>query len=95
MRNAFRSGVFLLTCTLGTATAEADPIVVTTTSLVTSGWFDCRGLTTCTGEGTDAITIGNGDATATVTFRGTSRPAMGSSSRRIPPTRSSRSCGSG
>ena len=70
MRSALRSSVFLLVSLIGAATAAADPIVVTTATLTTSGWFDCRGLTTCSGERTESITIRNGDATATVTFRG-------------------------
>ena len=69
MKSAFRSGVFLL-CLLSAVTARADPFVVTTTTIATGGWFDCRGLTDCTGEQTESITFRNGDATATLTFHG-------------------------
>ena len=70
MRSALRSLV-LLGCVLGAATtAAADPVLITTTTIATSGLFACRGLTTCSGEGTDSITLRNGEASATLTFRG-------------------------
>lgn len=69
MRNAFRTVVFLV-CMLGGTVAGADPIVVTSTTISTSGWFDCRGLSTCSGGRTESVTIRNGAETATLTFRG-------------------------
>jgi hypothetical protein len=32
--------------------------------------FDCRSTIVCSGEGTNSITFGSGDSTATLTFRG-------------------------
>ena len=51
-------------------TAQADPIVVTSTTLTTTGWFDCRSTIVCTGEGTNSVAISSGDRTATLTFTG-------------------------
>jgi len=69
MRNAIRFGSFLL-CALATSAARADPIVITTTTISTSGSFDCRAISACTGEGTNSVTIGTGMDVATITFRG-------------------------
>ena len=66
MSNALRLAVFFA-CVLSSTIAAADPVVVTTTTLVTSGVFSCRGLTTCSGAGTESITLRNGSATATLT----------------------------
>jgi hypothetical protein len=69
MKNAIRFGSFLL-CAFAASAAGADPIVLTTTSIITSGSFDCRGISACTGEGTNSVTIGTGMDVATLTFRG-------------------------
>ena len=50
--------------------ALAEPIVVTSTTLTTSGQFDCRASITCTGEGTNSVTFFNGTKSATLTFTG-------------------------
>jgi len=54
-----------LWCLLAAGTAGADPFTVST-SIVTSGWFDCRSTIPCTGEGTSSLTFGGG----TLTFTG-------------------------
>jgi PEP-CTERM motif-containing protein len=70
MRSAIRFGTFLL-CAVAASAARADPIVVTTTTITTSGSFDCRrGISGCTGEGTNSVTIAKGLDTATLTFLG-------------------------
>jgi hypothetical protein len=38
--------------------------------VTTSGSFDCRSTIQCSGEGTNSITFGSGDNTATLTFLG-------------------------
>jgi hypothetical protein len=50
--------------------ANADPIVVTTTTISTSAIFSCRATVPCSGEGTNTLTIGSGANTATLTFVG-------------------------
>jgi len=52
------------------STARAEPFVVTSTSVTTSGYFDCRASITCTGEGTSAVTFVSGEGTATLSFTG-------------------------
>lgn len=70
MRSAvLRFGMFLV-CALAASPARADPVLVSRATLTTSGLFDCRGLTACSGEGTSSVTIGSGTNVATVTFRG-------------------------
>ena len=70
MRSAvIRLGTILL-CALPAVPARADPVVVATTTFTTSGLFDCRGITVCSGEGTSSVTIGSGMDVATLTFRG-------------------------
>jgi hypothetical protein len=54
---------------LSSQNARADTIVFHT-DLTTSGSFDCRSSIPCSGEGTNAITFGSGDNTATLTFTG-------------------------
>ena len=68
MKSAITSALFVL-CVTVSGPARADPVVFHT-ALMTTGTFDCRGITVCTGEGTSAITIGSGDGAATITFRG-------------------------
>lgn len=69
MRSAITSGTLFL-CVLASSTAHADPIVVTTTTITTSGSFGCRRISGCTGQGTDSLTIRSGSETATLTFLG-------------------------
>ena len=70
MSSAFiRFGTFLL-CVLAALPARADPVVVASATFTTSGLFDCRGITVCSGEGTSSVTIGSGLDVATLTFRG-------------------------
>ena len=57
-------------CVLAASTARADPIVITTTTITTSGSFDCRRISGCTGEGTSSLTITSKSETATLTFLG-------------------------
>lgn len=64
MKHVTKCGAFLW-CVLVAATAGADPVKVTT-SIVTSGWFDCRSTLACTGEGTSSLGFGGG----TLTFTG-------------------------
>lgn len=52
------------------AEAGAEPIVVTSTTVSTSGVFSCRANLVCSGEGTNTITIGSGENTATISFTG-------------------------
>ena len=66
MRHMMKVSAFLW-CVLAAATAGADPVTVTT-SIVTSGWFDCRSTIPCTGEGTSSLSFGGG----TLTFTGLS-----------------------
>lgn len=69
MKTAIAIGALI--CSAFTAApARADPFVVTSTTIATSGVFDCRAGIVCTGEGTDSITIASGDSTATLTFTG-------------------------
>lgn len=70
MRSAIRFGTFLL-CAVAASAARADPIVITTATITTSGSFDCRrGISSCTGEGTNSVTIAAGLDSATLTFLG-------------------------
>ena len=68
MKHVIIAGAFLL-CTVPSL-AGADPVTVTTTTITTSGVFDCRGLTSCTGEGTNSITFESGGLFGTLTFNG-------------------------
>jgi len=52
------------------STARAEPLIVASTTLTTSGLFDCRSTITCTGEGTNSVTFFNGNESATLTFTG-------------------------
>ena len=54
---------------LAATTAGAEPFMVSTT-IATSGWFDCRSTLVCFGEGTNSVTIASGDNVATLTFTG-------------------------
>jgi PEP-CTERM motif len=77
------AAAFLSFLCLSTA-ARADPFVVTTT-LMTSGVFHCRPPMVCSGDGTNSITMTNGDETGTLTFRGvTSTFEVASVTRRVP-----------
>jgi hypothetical protein len=69
MSSTIRFGAFLL-YTVAASAAQADPIVIAATTITTSGSFDCRGISVCTGEGTNSVTIGTGTNVATLTFRG-------------------------
>ena len=69
MRSAIKFGTFSL-CVLAASAAQGDPIVITTTTITTSGTFDCRRISGCTGEGTKSLTITSGSETATLTFLG-------------------------
>ena len=68
MRTAIPLGTLLL-CTLAAPAARADPFVVSTT-ISTSGVFDCRAISGCSGEGTNAVTIRSGSESATLSFIG-------------------------
>jgi PEP-CTERM motif-containing protein len=57
-------------CLLGASEARAERIAVATATLATSGTFDCEVRIRCTGEGTNSVTFGSGDSTATITFLG-------------------------
>jgi len=71
MRHVTAIGILTFVITsLANSTARAEPFVVTTTTLTTSGQFDCRASITCTGEGTNSVTFFNGTKTATLTFTG-------------------------
>jgi len=50
--------------------AGAEPFVVTSTTVSTSGVFSCRSNIVCSGVGTNSLTIGSGANTATITFTG-------------------------
>jgi hypothetical protein len=66
----FGSFVWCFLC-LGGAAARAEPLKVTST-ITTSGSFDCLSTIQCSGEGTDSVTFGSGEDTATLTFTGVS-----------------------
>jgi len=71
MKRAFPIGLSILALSLLVASeARAESIVVTSTTVSTSGTFRCRGDIVCSGEGTDTITIGSGANTATISFTG-------------------------
>lgn len=67
--NRAKTVVALVFCVSAAANARADPFSVSTT-LVTSGVFDCRSTIVCSGEGTNSITFGSGADAATLTFTG-------------------------
>lgn len=69
MRSSIPFGTWFL-CVLAASTAHADPIVVTTTTITTSGSFGCRRIAGCTGEGTNSLTIRSGSESATLRFLG-------------------------
>jgi len=69
MKHVISSGAFLL-CTVAASVAYADPVRVTTTTITTSGVFDCRAVSSCTGEGTNSITFESGGLFGTLTFHG-------------------------
>ena len=72
------AGIFTFVFVVVTAgSARADPFTILpdgsvafNTELVTSGSFNCRSGITCTGEGTNSVTIASGSNTATLTFTG-------------------------
>jgi PEP-CTERM motif len=71
MRRAVSIGLSVLSLSLfASSRAGAEPIVVTSTTVSTSGTFDCKSNIVCSGEGTNSITIGSGANTATITFTG-------------------------
>jgi len=70
MRRAVSFGLSVLALSLAASKAGAEPIVVTSTTISTSGTFDCKSNIVCRGEGTNSITIGSGANTATITFTG-------------------------
>jgi PEP-CTERM motif-containing protein len=74
MRTALSFGVCFFLCLLAAADARAEPIVVSSTAITTSGVFRCVSFwgrkVTCSGEGTNSVTFGSGDSTATLTFSG-------------------------
>ena len=71
MRRAVTVGLSVLTLSLFAAPkAGAEPIVVTSTTVSTSGTFSCRSTIVCSGEGTNSITFGSGANTATISFTG-------------------------
>ncbi len=70
----------LILCLVSAAGARAEPYsilpngdVVFNVVLTTSGMFTCLRSIPCAGSGTDSITVGTGDQTATLTFRGVER----------------------
>jgi hypothetical protein len=68
MRHAKTFGA-LVFCLVGATNARADPFTVSTT-IATQAVFNCRSTITCSGQGTNSITFGSGDNTATLTFHG-------------------------
>ena len=71
MRRAVTVGLSVLALSLFAAPrAGAEPIVVTSTTVSTSGTFTCRSTIVCSGEGTNSITIGSGANTVTISFTG-------------------------
>jgi hypothetical protein len=71
MSRAVKLGLLLFALSMLTASiARAEPIVVTSTTVSTSGTFDCKSGIVCSGEGTNSITIESGANTATITFTG-------------------------
>ena len=58
-------------CTLVSATARAEQFVVNV-ALGTTAAFQCRSSIVCSGEGTDTLTFGSGDNTASLKFTGVS-----------------------
>ena len=71
MKRAVPIGLSVLALSVFAASeAAAEPFVVTSTTVSTSGVFRCRGDIVCSGEGTDTLTIGAGANTATISFTG-------------------------
>ena len=71
MRQIRKAGIFaMLIGGCVTSPVRAEPLVVTTTTLTTSGQFACLGRFTCMGEGTNALTVLDGSDRATLTFTG-------------------------
>jgi hypothetical protein len=71
MRHARTLGILTFVITsFASAAARAEPFVVTSTTLTTSGNFDCRASIRCTGEGTNSVTFLSGTGSATLTFTG-------------------------
>lgn len=71
MRQALNvGGGVLFSLLTAAAIARADPFVVSSTTISTAGWFECRSTIACSGEGTNSLTFGSGDDTATLTFTG-------------------------
>jgi hypothetical protein len=82
MKSAAVLSLFLLCFS---TTARAEPFTVTAT-LVTSAVFSCNSGIPCSGEGTNAITIGSGANVATLTFRGVDTSfEVSSAARRVVP----------
>ena len=69
MRIATTLCLFAVLVVCSPAAARADPFVFSTT-LITTGTFDCRSAITCSGEGTSSVTIGSGANSGTLTFTG-------------------------
>lgn len=63
------AALLLGSCIVFPSTARADPFVLSTT-LTTTGWFQCWGSVPCSGSGTNSITFGSGSTTGTLTFTG-------------------------
>jgi hypothetical protein len=71
MRRAAIVTTLVLACSaLAAEDARAEPIVVSSTTIATSGIFSCRSFLVCSGEGTDSLTITGATGTATLTFTG-------------------------
>ena len=71
MSRAVKVGLLLFALSmLNASILRAEPIVVTSTTVSTSGTFDCKSGIVCSGEGTNSITISSGGNTATITFTG-------------------------
>jgi hypothetical protein len=68
MKSPSTVGVCLVSM-LGVASVRADPVSITTT-VSTSGWFDCISAIVCSGEGTNSLIVQSGGGTATLTFSG-------------------------
>lgn len=75
--------LMLVTLSATPAPADAEPFtilpngdLVFNVSLSTSGTFYCGSLVSCTGSGTNAITLHSGSGTATFTFTGVSTSAV-------------------
>jgi hypothetical protein len=62
--------IFILSALPGSA--RADPIHLGTATFTTSGTFSCKSRVSCTGQGTNSITITSDGEMATLTFNGLS-----------------------